>query len=46
MNKENLDVTGGIIEVTYEDGYKEDIPMTDEQVNIEGFNNTQKRLLH
>lgn len=45
MNKENLDVTGGIIEVTYEDGYKEDIPMTDEQVNIEGFNNTQKKVI-
>ena len=34
---EELDLEGGIIEVTYLDGTKEEIPMTDSGVTIEGY---------
>ena len=35
---EELDLKGGIIEVTYLDGTKEEIPMTDSKVTVNGYN--------
>ncbi len=39
QNKENLDLTGGIIKVTYNDDTTENISMTSDEVSVSGFNN-------
>ena len=39
QNKENLDLTGGIIEVTYEDNSKSEISMTSNEITVNGFDN-------
>ena len=39
QNKEELDLAGGIIEVTYSDGTKVDASMTSNEVTVSGFNN-------
>lgn len=39
QNKEELNLAGGIIEVTYSDGTKADIAMTSNEVTVSGFNN-------
>ena len=39
QNKEELDLTGGVIEVTYNDNSKEDILMTSKEITASGFNN-------
>mgnify|MGYP004501572349 CR=1 FL=1 len=40
QNQDNLDLTGGIIEVTYSDDSKAEISMTSEDVTASGFDNT------
>lgn len=40
LNEENLDLTGGSIKVTYNDGTSETISMTSEDVKVTGFSNT------
>ena len=39
QNKEELDLTGGIIEITYNDDTKEEMLMTSDEITISGFNN-------
>lgn len=39
QNKEELDLTGGKIQLTYSDSTKEELDMTSEQVIASGFNN-------
>ena len=39
QNKENLDLTGGLIKLTYNDGSIEELLMDSEQVEVTGFNN-------
>ena len=39
QNKEKLDLTGGVIEVTYSDGSKIDVAMTSNDIIASGFNN-------
>ncbi len=39
QNKENLNLSGGVITITYNDGTTENIEMNSEQVIIDGFNN-------
>lgn len=39
QNKEELDLAGGVIEVTYDDDSKADIAMTSSNITISGFNN-------
>lgn len=41
QNKEELELTGGIIKVEYNDGTNEEIELTDEQVKISGFDNSK-----
>ena len=41
QEQEELDLTGGTIEIEYNDGTKEELLMTNEQVKVEGFNNKQ-----
>ena len=41
QNKEELDLTNGVIEVEYNDGEKEEILMTSEKVTVSGFNNKE-----
>ena len=38
-NKEQLDLSGGIIEITYNDGSKEQVAMDNEDVEVTGFSN-------
>jgi len=40
QNKEELDLTGGVIEIDYNDGTTEEILMTSENVTAEGFDST------
>ena len=42
QNKEELDLTGGSLKITYNDGTIENISMTSEEIAVTGFNN--KRL--
>ena len=39
QNKEELDLTGGIIEAIYNDGSKTNVPMNSNNVTVSGFNN-------
>ena len=39
QNKEELDLTGGIIEAIYNDGSKTNVPMNSSDVIVSGFNN-------
>ena len=39
QDKEDIDLTGGIIEITYNNNSKEEILMTSEQVVVNGFDN-------
>ena len=39
QNKEKLDLTGGVIEVTYSNGSKEEIAMTSDDITVSGFDN-------
>ncbi len=39
QNKEELDLTGGIIEAIYNDGSKTNVPMNSSDVTVSGFNN-------
>lgn len=39
QNKEELDLTGGVIEVIYTDGSSEEIDMTSENITVAGFSN-------
>lgn len=39
QTKEELDLTGGIIEISYNDGLTEEMLMTSDSVNVTGFNN-------
>ena len=39
QNKEELDLTGGIIEAIYNDGSKTNVPMNSNDVTVSGFNN-------
>ena len=39
-NKEELDLTGGVIEVTYSDGSKIEVAMTSEDISVSGFDNS------
>lgn len=39
QNKEELDLTGGIIEITYNDNTKEDMSMESNEITVNGFNN-------
>lgn len=41
LNKENLDLTGGLLKVTYESGETDTIPLTNEDVKISNFSNTK-----
>ncbi|MBQ9658421.1 MAG: bacterial Ig-like domain-containing protein, partial [Clostridia bacterium] len=41
QNSENLDLSGGVIESTYEDGSSDTIDLTDENVHVTGFNNSK-----
>ncbi len=41
LNKENLDLTGGIIVITYNDETTDEIAMTNESIEISGFNKNQ-----
>ena len=38
---ENLSLSGGSIKVTYSDGTSEDVPLTDKEVEVSGFDNTK-----
>ena len=40
QNKEELDLTGGVIEIAYNDGNKEDLTMTSSSITATGFDNT------
>ena len=40
QNKEELDLTGGVIEIAYNDGNKEDLAMTSSNITATGFDNT------
>lgn len=40
QNKEELDLTGGVIEVTYSDGSKIEVAMTSEDISVSGFDNS------
>lgn len=39
QNKEELDLTGGVIEITYNDDSKEEMLMTSEEIKVSGFDN-------
>ena len=41
QNKEELDLTGGSLRITYNDGTYESIDLTSEQITIMGFDNTK-----
>ena len=41
QNKENLDLTGANLKVTYNDGTTENVEMSSEEVTISGFDNTK-----
>ena len=41
QNKETLDLTGGSIEISYNDGTKEEMVMTTEEIKATGFDNTK-----
>lgn len=41
QNKEELDLTGGVIEITYDDGSKEEMSMTSKEITVSGFNNKE-----
>lgn len=41
QNEEDLDLTGGIITVRYNDGSSEDVQMTSTNVTVEGFDNSE-----
>lgn len=41
QNKEELDLTGGTIVITYSDNSTKNIAMTDKSVSVEGFDNTK-----
>lgn len=41
QNKEELDLTGGIIEITYNDDSTEEMSMTSEEITVSGFNNKE-----
>lgn len=41
QNKEELDLTGGTLKVTYNDGTMENIEMSSKEVTISGFDNTK-----
>ena len=41
QNKEELDLTGGVIEITYNDESKEEMSMTSEEITVSGFNNQE-----
>lgn len=41
QNRENLDLTGGTLKITYNDGSTENIAMSSTEVTISGFNNTK-----
>lgn len=39
QNKEELDLTGGVIEISYNDESKEKMPMTSKEITVSGFSN-------
>jgi uncharacterized cupredoxin-like copper-binding protein len=41
QNKENLDLTGGSLKVTYNDGTSEDITLTSNEVKVTNFDNSK-----
>lgn len=41
QGKEELDLTGGVIQIIYNDGTTEDLSMNSEQVTVSGFNNNE-----
>ncbi len=41
QNNEKLDLTGGIIEITYNDSSKDTVSLTNENVKVTGFDNTK-----
>ena len=41
QNKEELDLTGGVIEISYNDGTKEYIQMTSNEIEVTGFDNKE-----
>lgn len=41
QNKQELDLTGGIIEISYNDETKEEISMSSSEITVSGFNNNQ-----
>lgn len=40
QNKENLDLTNGILKITYNDNSTENLPLTSEEVVVSGFSNS------
>lgn len=41
QGKEQLDLTGGVIQITYNDGAKEEISMTSNEIVVTGFDNAK-----
>ena len=41
QNKEELDLTGGVIEVSYNDDTKEEVQMTSSEITVTGFSNEE-----
>ena len=41
QNKEELDLTGGIIEIAYNDSSKEEMQMTSKEIGVSGFDNKE-----
>lgn len=43
QNKEELDLTGGILKISYNDNSNEEISLTSEEITVSGFDNTRNR---
>ena len=41
QNKEELDLTGGVIEIAYNDSSKEEMQMTSKEITVSGFDNKE-----
>ena len=41
QNKEELDLTGGVIEIVYNDSSKEEMQMTSKEITVSGFDNKE-----
>ena len=41
QNKEELDLTGGVIEISYNDGTKEELSMNSSEITVSGFDNEE-----